>query len=236
MAAPSTKIFQTFVYTFFFDDGREIKHKVNLCEDGHSVFDEEAKKELEQYRPFTRLDNNKCTHCPLKIEEYADCPAAINLASVINSFKEIKTSEKVRIEVETSTRTFLFKGDLTKGLHAAVGLAMASSECPYMKFLRPMALFHLPFANSNETIVRAMSFHLLRSYFVSPEKGFEFDSLFAKYRDVETINQGMMERIRTFEVNDTGMHAIVILDSFISIFGLKYDNKLADIKKFFENS
>ena len=112
---------------------------------------------------------------------------------------------------------------------------MASSECPHMKFLRPMAMFHLPFADANETIIRSMSFWLLKNYLKEPDNAVDFDPLFKKYGDVEKINAAMMERIRTFETDDTGMHAIVILDSFISIFGLKFEGNMDELRKILED-
>ena len=226
------KIFNTFTYNFKFEDGKEISHQVVIYDDGHSRVDD--LEELKQWEFFTKLNNNKCENCPLKEKDTPHCPAALNLASVIDTFKEISTSENVKIEVESQTRGYTYEGVLTRGLHSLVGLVMASSQCPHMRFLRPMAMFHLPFADANETIIRSMSFHLLRNYLGNPELPIDFAPLFERYGDVEKINAAMMERIRTFETNDTGMHAIVILDSFISIFGLKYDSNLEELKRIFE--
>lgn len=225
---------ERFTYYFIFDDNKIVSHEIILKEDGHSSVDLVSEKDMQLFSNFTRLDNNQCENCPLNIKDSPRCPAAENLASVINTFRKVKSYEKVKIEVETNARTYSFYGDLTKGLHSLVGLAMASSQCPHMKFLRPMARFHLPFATSTETILRSMSFHLLRGYLTDPENKIDFAPLFVKYGEVEKINQAMMERIRSFEVNDTGMHAIVMLDSFISIFGLKYDSNLTELKDIFD--
>ncbi|MDH5582143.1 MAG: hypothetical protein OEY33_09590 [Bdellovibrionales bacterium] len=234
MSKDRNKVFNTFKYRFYLEGQKEpISHEVVIYEDGHSRVDDP--EELELFKSFTELDNNKCEHCPLSNEEVKHCPAAMNLASVINTFKEIKTSSEVTIEVETNQRTYSYKGVLTRGLHSLVGLAMASSECPHMKFLRPMAMFHLPYADANETIIRSMSFWLLKNYLKKPEEAIDFNPLFKKYGDVEKINAAMMERIRTFEVDDTGMHAIVILDSFISIFGLKFEGNMDELRKILDD-
>ncbi len=233
MPGDRSKVFNTFKYKFFVDGKSEpIVHEVVVFEDGHSKVDD--RDGLKEFHQFTDLDNNKCEHCPLSKENSPDCPAAMNLASVINTFKEIKTSSEVRIEVESNQRTYSFEGVLTRGLHSLVGLAMASSDCPHLNFLRPMAMFHLPFADSNETIVRSMSFWLLKNYLKDPDMAVDFDPLFKKYGSVEKINAAMMERIRTFEKDDTGMHAIVILDSFISIFGLKFEGNMDELRKILE--
>lgn len=234
MTKDRSKVFNTFKYRFYLEGKDDpLIHEVVIYEDGHSKVDNP--ENLEAFHGFTDLDNNKCEHCPISKDTVEHCPAAMNLASVIDTFKEIKTSSEVVIEVETNQRTYSYKGVLTRGLHSLVGLAMASSECPHMKFLRPMAMFHLPFADANETIIRSMSFWLLKNYLKEPDSAVDFDPLFKKYGDVEKINAAMMERIRTFETDDTGMHAIVILDSFISIFGLKFEGNMDELRKILED-
>ena len=46
---------------------------------------------------------------------------------------------------------------------------MATSGCPHMDFFKPMARFHLPLANAEETVYRATSMYLLAQYFLQRE-------------------------------------------------------------------
>jgi hypothetical protein len=48
-----------------------------------------------------------------------------------------------------------------------MGLLIAGSSCPYTHFFKPMARFHLPFANKDETLWRAAATYLLARYFTA---------------------------------------------------------------------
>lgn len=65
----------------------------------------------------------------------------------------------------TEDRAYLKVASLQEGLQGIFGLIMATSGCPHMDFLKPMARFHMPFSSSIETMVRTTSLYLLKQYF-----------------------------------------------------------------------
>lgn len=51
------------------------------------------------------------------------------------------------------------------GLYSLLGLVMATSGCPHLDFLRPLALHPLPFSSIHETVFRVSSSYLTEQYF-----------------------------------------------------------------------
>jgi hypothetical protein len=219
-------------YRFLFSDGRKQEHQVALDADtGRQV-----SRTLRSRRAWTDLEHKKCRHCPLNKEEHPECPVAKNLALVADAFKNERSFEKVVVEVDTSERTYRKTLPLQEGLFGLFGLIMATSDCPFMEFLRPMARFHLPFSSLKETTVRSVSFYLLRQYFVAKKGGkpdYELTELQNLYDAIEEVNQGMAARIRSVSKADAETNSIVILDTFAQLLSEQLTNKLSDLDKMF---
>jgi len=101
---------------------------------------------------------------------------------------------------------------------------MATSGCPHMDFLKPMARYHLPFSTAEETIVRTSSLYLLTQYFKEGSGGepdYKLAGLENLYEQVSKVNLGIIERIRSRSASgDTNANSIVILNSFAQILSL----------------
>ena len=220
------------VYRFLFSDGRTHEHEVILDADtGRQV-----SGPLSSPHAWTDLEHKKCKHCPLKKEEHPECPVAKNLALVADAFKNEKSFEKVTVEVVTAERTYRKQLKLQEGLFGLFGLIMATSDCPFMDFLRPMALFHLPFSSLKETTVRSVSFYLLKQYFVAKKGGkpdYDLRELKKFYDSLEEVNRGMIDRIRSIAKADAEANSIVILDTFAQVLSGQLTNKLPDLEKMF---
>ena len=86
-----------------------------------------------------------------------------------------------------------------KGISALMGLIIPSSGCPHTTFFRPMARYHLPLANREETIYRATSMYLLAQYFLNKDNkpiDIELKGLVQIYKNMELVNITMAERLR----------------------------------------
>ena len=114
---------------------------------------------------WTKLLYHQCACCSLDSRNHSYCPIAINIAEVVESFKNINSSERCIVRCVTPERLYGKKTLVQDGLFSILGIIMATSNCPTMNFLKPMARFHLPFASTQETIFRATSIYLLRQYF-----------------------------------------------------------------------
>lgn len=219
-------------YRFIFSDGMTIEHDVVL--DGDTG--RQVSGPVLSHKAWAQLEHKKCRQCPLKEQDHPECPVAKNLAVVADTFKNKKSFERVVVNVETVERTYQKEVLLQKGLSSLIGLIMATSDCPVMEFLRPMALFHLPFSSLKETAVRSVSFYLLKQYFVAKNGGkpdYDLKDLQKRYAALEEVNLAMIDRLRSMSDEDADANSIVILDTFAQILSNQLSNKLADLHKLF---
>lgn len=126
-------------------------------------------------RPFwTELGFKQCSHCPLNPSRESHCPLALHLAELIERCSALISYEGVHVTVTTPQRTIVKKTTAQRAIGSLMGLIMASSGCPHTRFFRPMARFHLPFADEQETIYRSASSYLLAQY-LRKQEGLEPD-------------------------------------------------------------
>lgn len=187
-------------------------------------------------QPWTALEHKKCSHCLLSVNKHKTCPVAKNLATVAHDFKSERSIDKVTVEVITVERTYRKDLRLQEGLFGLFGLMMATSDCPYFEFLRPMARFHLPFSNLRETMVRSVSFYLLRQYFIAKNGGspdYTLDTFAKLYKDLEEVNIGLANRFRSITTADAEANSIVILDGFGKLLTAHLTTGLSDLEKIF---
>ena len=89
-----------FLYTFQFPDGTEKIFEVFL--DAHSLA-----LVLGEDRPkpdWTKLKYYQCDNCPLK-DDVEYCPVAVNLSTLIETFKDSISFESLTVSVQTSEPT-----------------------------------------------------------------------------------------------------------------------------------
>jgi hypothetical protein len=219
-------------YRFILKHGRTHSYVVTLDNATGVVLDKPAL----DGPSWTELEHHKCVHCPLKKETHAACPPALGLAKVADDFKDEKSFEQITVEVETAERTFRKDLPLQAGLFGLFGLIMATSACPYFSFLKPMARFHLPFSTVQETMVRSVSFYLLRQYFVHKNGGkpdYELVEFKQLYADLEKVNLGMVNRIRSVTKADADANSIVILDGFAKLLAMHISDGFSNLEKMF---
>ena len=191
---------------------------------------------------WTRLEYFQCTVCPLTGEKNPYCPIAANIAELVNDFREIHSTENVRINVYTSERTYMKVAPVQKGLSSIFGMIMATSNCPVMNFLKPMARYHLPFSTGEETIVRSVSMYLLTQYIVAKKKGqpdLSLENLERAYSMVQRVNRGICSRIATAIQESRGQgdaanNAVVILDTFSQLLQIAVEDKVDSLVTLFE--
>jgi hypothetical protein len=221
-------------YRFIFRDGRVRSHEIELSAETGMLSDVST-----SVAPaWAALDHKKCKHCPLKSETVPVCPVAKNLGAVAADFKNELSYDVVTVEVVTKERDYRKELPLQKGLFGLFGLIMATSACPYFEFLRPMARFHLPFATSKETMARSVSFYLLRQYFVARNGGqpdFELTEFANLYKNVEEVNLGIINRIRSITTADAEANSIVILDGFAKLLSMELEDGLKGLEQMFSS-
>ena len=185
---------------------------------------------------WTRLDFEQCGHCPLPVEAEARCPLAASLVGVIDLSREVLSHDEVEVIVITSERAIRNRTTAQRGISAIMGLINATSGCPHTRFLKPMARFHLPFATEEETIYRAASMYLLAQYFRRLHgRGADLDlnGLAECYRNLQLVNQAMIQRVRSASEKDSAANALVLLDLFAKAMPYSIEDSLEEVRYLF---
>jgi len=222
-------------YIIYFSDNTNRLYRVEIDKKRRKILQTEAYSE--DCVRWTDLDYCQCSNCPLNNELHPKCPIAHNLHSLIEVFKDRISFEEVSVEIVSPQRSYKKETTLQIALQSLFGILMAASDCPNMKFLSSMAIFHLPFASFEETILRAASFYLLKQYFLKTSNrfyDFSMEGLKKQYEEVEMVNQGLLKRIQSIETEgDASLNAITTLNAFAQMFSLQYELDLASIQYVF---
>jgi hypothetical protein len=203
----------TFSYQFTFKDGEKKEFYIELDDMHLNLIQEEQGS----YPEWTELNNHKCPNCSLDYQECKYCPIAVNLIYLIASFKNKASYEEVDVIVKDRSREYRAHIPLQRGLSSLIGIYMVTGGCPIMEKLKPMVRYHLPFAYKDETIYRVLSMYLLAQYFLykkdrSPDWGLK--ELSGIYKDIRTLNRAMCDRLRSSNIDDASINAVIILDVF----------------------
>jgi hypothetical protein len=182
---------------------------------------------------WAALDFHKCGHCPLTAAEHPTCPFAAALSRYVKNFGHRDSYEDVRIEVVTPSRTVSAQKPLQAGVASLVGLIGASCGCPHLAFYRPMARFHSPFADEQETLYRVLSMFTVNALFAG--RAPDFADLAAVMNSVSDVNAKMAERIRAGFDKDAMVNAIVTLDFFAMNVPLEIDTQFDSLRHLFED-
>jgi hypothetical protein len=182
---------------------------------------------------WAMLEYQKCPNCPLATDASAQCPTAARLIPLTRAFSETESVGRARVRVETPERTFEKEVPVATGISSLLGLQMATSGCPILGRLRPMARFHLPFATNQETVFRAVATYLAaqQAHWQAHEPAdWSLDGLRALYREVALVNRAFASRLRSALSKDASLNALVRLDVFTMTVPMALDEGLASYR------
>ena len=185
--------------------------------------------EIENIPKWVDLNFFKCTNCPLDEKTNPKCPAALSMIDVIGFFRNFVSFEEADIVVEMEDRSSSKHTSLQTGISSIIGLCMATSGCPVLGKLKPMARFHLPFASAEETVFRAMSTYLLGQYFrklngKTPD--WDLENLEKIYHEIHTVNKCFSTRLKKIRIHDASINALHILDIFANFVLFEIDKNV----------
>jgi hypothetical protein len=210
---PDPAVF-SLTYRFLFPDGVEKQFLVQLDRQNCSI----VVPKRENYPTWTRIDFKQCQNCPLSAAEHTHCPVAVNIVDIVEFFQDFQSVETAIVEVDTRQRvTKRGKTALFPAISSLIGIYMVTSGCPILDKLRPMARFHLPFADTEETVYRALSMYALAQYFrhqKGQEADWDFEGLKKIYRDVNRLNIDFAKRLHNESISEATTNAITSLDCF----------------------
>jgi hypothetical protein len=190
--------------------------------------------------PFwTELKFSQCANCPLSGDEHRHCPSALHMAPAVELLKELVSFDRVGVTVTQAERTVHAETSAQQALSSVLGLIMATSGCPWTDKLRPMARFHLPFANEAETVYRSVCMFLLARELLKHElNGAGESSGFAELKDLyanlHVVNRDMSRRLGAATKTDPARNAMAWLDSYTTLLPAALESQLAELEPLFD--
>lgn len=221
----------TINYCFDFPDSSKKRFLIKLDQDTF-----EYKPSSSTPPDWALLGIGRCKCCQLDLATNNYCPIAANIADLVISFKDTASHKSCLVSCISTARTCSKDTTVQDGLASIMGIIMATSGCPSMSILKPMAFYHLPFATVEESMYRSVSAYLLRQYF-SHKNGESCDFFMHQiqeyYSAVQMVNEGILKRINLTSEMDADKNAIVTLNALAQILVMEVDEDLESLKRLF---
>jgi len=200
-------------YEFIFPDGRKKTFPIYLNPNTLELITPSR----EPLPAWAKLDCCQCPNCPLDIKIHPFCPVAKNLLPLIEVFSCDLSYREVKVTVRTEPRDYQKTVPLQTALRSLFGIYMATSGCPVLDKLRPLAFTHLPFATAKETVYRAISMYVMAQFFIQRRGGkpdLELKGLERIYKEIEIVNQAFHKRLSTTRIQDATLNAVCSLNCY----------------------
>ncbi len=220
-------------YLFRLPDGEQARFDLAL--DGETF--ELRKRPLADPPAWAQLQFQQCGNCPLNTQSHPLCPVAHSLVDVVPRFEHLVSYDRLTVEVRTADRIVIAQTDVQQALSSLMGLLMASSGCPHTSFFRPMARFHLPLANEQETTYRSVTTYLLAQFLLrgdARDTDERMSGLHTVYENMQVVNAAMARRLRAAGRTDSTLNAVVLLDLFAIIVPAALEDSLAELRLLLE--
>ncbi len=207
---------------------------LNLSLDPHSAF---LLGNIEQKPRWTLLDFHRCSNCPLDSES-THCPAALNLSLLTQAFPRLSSYSKIDVIAQVDDREFRTSTNAERALYSLLQVLLASSQCPHLHILRPLARFHRPFTSLKEMTFFLFSSSILRELRTS--KTLSRDELFrwieAQLDEIQIINKALSLRLQKASQVDATLNALVLFDLFIQSIPLILPDFIEEFYRLFEEA
>lgn len=220
-------------YIFTLPDTSEKEFDVRLDPEDLSLIREPDR----DFPSWTHLDFHQCPNCTLTARTHPLCPVAASLVDIVEVFESLVSYDRIKVEVRAGDKSTFVETSVQEGVGSLMGLIMAAGGCPHTAFFRPMARFHTPFADEEETIYRAASMYLLAQYFVKKDgkkADLDLEGLSRIYRQVQVVNEAMVQRLRGASQTDSALNALILLDLFAKALPDLVDESLKEIRYLFK--
>jgi hypothetical protein len=183
---------------------------------------------------WTELTFNQCANCPLSPAQHPRCPAALQMVPAIGPLESLASFDTLGVTVTQGDRTIYAHTTAQQAMSSVLGLIMATAGCPWTDRLRPMARFHLPFANELETVYRSVCMFLLARELSPTERGQGFSALQTLYENLHLVNRGMSRRLGAAAKTDPPQNAMALLDAYTTLLPAALESSLQELKPLFD--
>lgn len=182
--------------------------------------------------PWTALTTAQCPDCPLDASQTPDCPMAGRLAPMVTLTADLVSFDEVDWQVIRNGRTLSGRGPAQAVLGSAIGLIAATSGCPLTAFLAPLAWFHQPLAEEDETIFRAVACACMEQQ-LHPQDGEVLARLSERYALLHRVNLAFAERLRIATGEDAAVNGLIRLDMFARAVPWSIEDALVELQPLF---
>jgi len=126
MTSMTEKISYCITYEFQFESGNQKKFNITLDPETITL----VPKGSESKPDWTKLEFHQCSCCPLEKQQHPFCPIAVNIAEIVEEFKNEISSDQCIAICKTPERTYMKNASVQEGLFSIFGIVMATSNCP----------------------------------------------------------------------------------------------------------
>jgi len=217
-------------YTFKLDDGKILEYDIKV----DRAKQQNLASEKDSVPDWVSLSYCKCSNCPLKENDSPLCPAAYDIQAVVEDFRSQLAHKKVQVDVVTPERSYSKRTNIEEGLRSLMGLILATSQCPILSELKPMAMHHMPFSSNNEFILRTVSGYLLQQYFEYTEcnsPDWDLNGLVKYNQQLKLVNQALWQRIHSSCDNDSNLKALLSFFTMSSSVSVSLKSQLEKLKQ-----
>jgi hypothetical protein len=183
---------------------------------------------------WTRLEADKCPHCPLPNAPGAHCPAAADLVPLVEKFSALSSIDRIDVHVVTPQYEARKRTDTQTALRALMGLILATGACPILGRMRPLAQTHMPFATPTQVVYRIVSMHLLGHFLRGEPVG--LDGLDAFFSDIDRLNHAFSARLKRAMQRDAGINALLALHSHNMLARMTIETEMENIRAWFRET
>lgn len=187
---------------------------------------------------WQRLSTHRCAVCPPSMDDEELCPAISAVLDIIEYFNRHPDHSRAKCTVTLPGKTVTADQGLQEALSALIGLRLASSTCPVLSRLKPLARFHNPFVSPYQTVFRAASMHLLGEYFRMQDGGtpdWTLAGLRKYYDDIGEVNVRISQRLKEARESGSSPVSMMILSVFSVTMSHLFDEHLAILKELYES-
>ena len=220
-------------YKFILKDGKEKIFSIKLDKNTLALISEKK----EEIPDWAKLENHKCTNCPIDSNEEKYCPIAVHIMDMILFFKDMVSFEEVDVIVEAEERHYTKHTTLQQAISSILGIYMVTSGCPLMEMLKPMVRFHLPFSSEEETVYRVISMYLFAQYFLhskDQEVDWKLEKLNKLYDEINIVNENFTLRLQSIKMEDANLNALFKLKVFADYVKFSIDaNMITELEYLF---
>ena len=215
-------------YTLTFDDASSVECMIDT--------ERQASGDPAGAAPdWTRLTHHQCSNCPLSAQQHSHCPAAQDIAKIVERFKEVPSHQAVRVRADMLERSHSRDTDLQTALQSVLGLMMATSACPVLSRMKGPARLHMPFATVDDTLFRMVGAYFIGQYHRArhgQDADWTLHSLAEFYEQVQTVNRHLRMRLDAMAGSDAHLNAIVSLMGVSMLVSFSLDQNLENLRPY----